>query len=247
MKNLFRIALTMLAVIVIGTSCNENNTKPTFSTFVTVVEGSWDIPYYLVFDDGVTAVVENYKDWTPSFSDEWKELRYIVYYTETDLQKPGYDKVVNIAAYQPISITKLTNATDEDFTKEDGLKKFTASLDIQDAYYSPARNYITMSLIIPYSDPSVRHEVKVVRNIGQNSPFKENYIDDDGYLWLEAYHNSNDDDEGLQAVTYLSLKVDEQSMGIDKLDTSYRGIKIVYNSYEGEKVNIYQLDFHKEE
>ena len=70
MKHLLKIALTMIAAITIGTSCNTNNTKPTYSTFLTVVEGdSWDIPYYLVFDDGVTATVENYKDWTPSFTD----------------------------------------------------------------------------------------------------------------------------------------------------------------------------------
>ena len=75
----------MLAVIAIGTSCNENNTKPTYSTFVTAVEGSWDIPYYIVFDDGTTAAVENYKIWTPSFTEDWKELRYIIYYTEVGL------------------------------------------------------------------------------------------------------------------------------------------------------------------
>ena len=116
MKHLLKIALMMIAAITFGTSCNENNTKTTYSTFLTVVEGSWDIPYYLVFDDGVTATVENYKDWTPSFTDEWKELRYIVYYTETDLVEPGYDKVVNITAYQPVSVSRLSNVTEEDFT-----------------------------------------------------------------------------------------------------------------------------------
>ena len=150
MKHLLKIALTMIAAITIGTSCNENNTTPTYSTFLTVVEGSWDIPYYLVFDDGTTAAVENHKDWTPSFTEDWKELRYIVYYTETDLVEPGYDKVVNITAYQPVAVSKLENVTDENFTGDKGLQKYTAKLDISEAFFSPARNYITMSMLIPY-------------------------------------------------------------------------------------------------
>ena len=190
MKNLLKIALTMLAAVTIGTSCNKNELKPTYSTFVTVVEGSWDIPYYIVFDDGSTAVVENRKDWTPSFTEEWKELRYIIYYTETDLQEPGYDKVVNIVAYQPVAINKLVNVTDADFTGDNALQKFTAKLDIGEAFFSPARNYLTLSVLIPYSDPGIKHTVKLVRHIGENSPYKDYYMHDD-YLWLEAYHNNN--------------------------------------------------------
>lgn len=233
----------MLAIIVIGTSCNTNNTKPTYSTFVTVVEGSWDIPYYIVFDDGVTAVVENYKDWTPSFSEEWQELRYIIYYTETDKQEPGYDKVINIAAYQPISVTKLTNVTDEDFTKEDGLSGFDAELDIEEAYFSPARGYLTMSLLIPFGDSSIKHTVKVVRNIGENSPYKDKYVNDN-YLWLEAYHDKNDDSDSAQAATFLCMKIDEQALGINKVETAYKGIKVIYKSYDSKDTKVYQLDFH---
>lgn len=242
MKNLFKIALTMLAVVVIGTSCNENNTKPTYSTFVTVVEGSWDIPYYIVFDDGTTAVVENRKDWTPSFTEVWKELRYIIYYTETDLQEPGYDKVINITAYQPMSISSVTNTTPEDFTKEDGLQTYNAKIDILEAYFSPARNFLTMSLLIPYSDSSIKHDVKIVRNITDNGPYKEHYHSDD-YLWLEAYHDNNDDSDNSQIATYLSLKIDEGALGIGKLQTFYKGIKIIHNSYDEDTIKVFTFDF----
>ena len=239
----------MLAAITVATSCDSTDTKPTYSTFVTVVEGSWDVPYYVVFDDGVTAYVENYKVWTPSFTDEWRELRYIIYFTETELTQPGYDKVINLSAYQPISVTKLTNATSEDFTKKDGLNQFSATMDIQDAYYTPARNYITMSVLIPFNDPSVRHEVKVVLNSTENGPYKQMYEDDD-YLWLEAYHNDKEDSDSdsEQAATYLSLKVNEQELGIENLQTSYRGIKVLYKSHANNgNLSIYELDFHKEE
>ena len=242
MKKLFQIALTMLAVVTIGTSCNENNTKPTYSTFVTVVEGSWDIPYYIVFDDGTTAVAENRKDWTPSFTEEWKELRYILYYTETELQEPGYDKVINITAYQPVPVNKLENVTDADFTKENGLQEYTAKLDIVEGFFSPACNYLTLSLLIPYSDASIKHTVKLVRNIGENSPYKEHYYMDD-YLWLEAYHDSNDDSDGAQAATQISIKIDEGALGIGKLETFYQGIKIIYKSYETDDVKVYTYDF----
>ncbi len=245
MKNLLKIALTMLAAVTIGTSCNENNLKPTYSTFVTVVEGSWDIPYYLVFDDGVTAAVENYKDWTPSFTDEWKELRYIVYYTETELVQSGYDKVVNIVAYQPVAISNLENVTDENFTGDNGLQNYKASMEISDGYFSPARNYFTMSILIPFSDASAKHTVKLVRNLSQNSIYKEYYLQDD-YLWLEAYHDAGTDTAGAsQAGTYLSVKINEQNLGIPKLETSYKGIKIIYKSYETEKAKIYTHDFQK--
>ena len=244
MKNLFKIALTMLAVIAIGTSCNQNNTKPTYSTFVTAVEGSWDIPYYIVFDDGTTAAVENYKIWTPSFTEDWKELRYIIYYTETELTQSGYDKVINLTAYQPISMSKLTNATVEDFTKKDGLDEFTSTLDIQEAYFSPARNFLTMSVLIPYSDSSIKHNVKIVRNTNDYGPFKEYHNANDNYLWLEAYHDNNDDSDSYQAMTYLSLKIKEDELGIGKVENNYKGIKIIYNSYEKNKADIYQLDFH---
>lgn len=233
----------MLAVVAISASCNTNNTKPTYSTFVTAVEGSWDVPYYIVFDDGTTAAVENYKIWTPSFTEEWKELRYIIYYTETELKQTGYDKVINLTAYQPISVSKLTNATLEDFTKKDGLDEYTATMDIQEAYFSPARNYLTMSVLIPYSDSSIKHNVKIVRNNNDYGPFKESYVSDN-YLWLEAYHDSNDDSDGYQAATYLSLKINEDELGIGKVETNYKGIKILYNSYNKNKVDIYQLDFN---
>ena len=244
MKHLLKIALTMIAAITIGTSCNENNTKTTYSTFLTVVEGSWDIPYYLVFDDGTTAAVENFKDWTPSFSDEWKELRYIVYYTETDLVEPGYDKVVNVVAYQPVSVSKLENVTEEDFTKEDGLKDYTAKLDIIEGYFSPARNFMTMSITIPFSDASSKHTVKLVRNLSENSIYKDYYVKDD-YLWLEAYHNAGNDDDVLQASTHLCIKINEEELGIGNLHTFYKGIKIIYPSYNNNDVKVYNLDFSK--
>lgn len=245
MKNLLKIALTMLAAVTIGTSCNKNELKPTYSTYVTVVEGSWDIPYYIVFDDGSTAVVENRKDWTPSFTEEWKELRYIIYYTETDLQEPGYDKVVNIVAYQPVAINKLINVTDADFTGDDGLQKFTAKLDIGEAFFSPARNYLTLAVLIPYSDPGIKHTVKLVRHIGENSPYKDYYMHDD-YLWLEAYHNNNDDSDSAQASTQISIKIDEAALGIGKLETFYKGIKIIYNSYNDNKVKTFTYDFKQQ-
>lgn len=242
MKNLFKIALTMIAAITIGTSCNENNTKPTYSTFLTVVEGSWDVPYFLVFDDGTTAAVENFKDWTPSFTEEWKELRYIVYYTETELQQPGYDKVVNVAAYQPVAVGKLENVYDKDFTGDNGLQKYTAYLDISDAYFSPARNYITMSLLIPFSDASMKHTVKLVRNMSDNSKYKDLYLQDD-YLWLEAYHDAGTDSDGIQGATYLSVKVNEPDLGIGKLETFYKGIKILHTSYNDGKPKVFTLNF----
>ena len=244
MKHLLKIALTMIAAITIGTSCNENNTTPTYSTFLTVVEGSWDIPYYLVFDDGTTAAVENHKDWTPSFTEEWKELRYIVSYTETDLVEPGYDKVVNITAYRPVAISKLENVTDENFTGDKGLQKYTAKLDILEAFFSPARNYITMSILIPFSDTSAKHTVKLVRNLGENSIFKEHYYQDN-YLWLEAYHDAGEDSDSDQLPTYLSVKIDESALGIGKLETFYKGIKILHNSYNEDKVKVFTLEFQK--
>ena len=246
MKHLLKIALTMIAAITISTSCNTNNTKPTYSTFLTVVEGSWDIPYYLVFDDGVTATVENYKDWTPSFTDEWKELRYIVYYTETDLVEPGYDKVVNVVAYQPVSVSRLENVTEEDFTKEDGLKDYTAKLDIHEGYFSPARNFMTMSVTIPFSDASSKHTVKVVRNLCENSAYKDYYVQDD-YLWLEAYHDAGEDDAVIQASTHLCIKIDEEELGIGNLETFYKGIKIIYPSYQNNgEVKVFAIDFSQQ-
>lgn len=246
MKHLLKIALMMIAAITFGTSCNENNTKTTYSTFLTVVEGSWDIPYYLVFDDGTTATVENYKDWTPSFSEEWKELRYIVYYTETDLVEPGYDKVVNVTAYQPVSVSRLINVTEEDFTKEDGLRDYTADLDIIDAYFSPARNFMTLSVTIPFSDTSAKHTVKLVRNLSKDSKYKEHYVQDD-YLWLEAYHDAGDDGAVLQASTHLCVKIDEKELGIGKLQTFYKGIKIIYPSYQNDSaVKVFTLEFSQQ-
>ena len=243
MKHLLKIALMMIAAITFGTSCNENRTKTTYSTFLTVVEGSWDIPYYLVFDDGTTATVENHKDWTPSFTEEWKELRYIVYYTETDLVEPGYDKVVNVVAYQPVSVSRLKNVTEEDFTGKDGLQEYTSELDILDGYFSPARNFMTLSITIPFSDTSIKHTVKLVRNLSQNSKYKEHYVQDD-YLWLEAYHNANDDDRVLQASTHLCIKIDEEELGIGNLHTFYKGIKIIYPSYQNNgEVKVFTLEF----
>ena len=235
----------MMAAITIGTSCNENNTKTTYSTFLTVVEGSWDIPYYLVFDDGTTAAVENYKDWTPSFSEEWKELRYIVWFTETDLVEPGYDKVVNVAAYQPVSVNKLENVTDDDFKGKDSLEDYTARLDFIEGYFSPARNFMTLSVAIPFSDPSLKHTVKIVRNIGENSIYKDHYVKDD-YLWLEAYHDAGDDSELTQASTYLCIKVNEDELGIGNLKTFYKGIKIIYHSFETDAVKVFTIDFSQQ-
>ena len=243
MKKLFTIVLTMLAAITVGTSCKGSSADITYSAFVTVIEGTWDIPYYVMFEDGKTAYVENYKEWTPAFSDKWKELRYIVYYTESGAAKQGYDKTINITAYQPVSMDHVQNVTDTDFTGENGLQTFNGSFDIIEAYFSQPSGFLTLSLLVPMSDTALKHQVKVVRNLSENNPYKEYYESGDDYLWLEAYYYMGEDSDSYQATSYMCYKVNEESLGVDTLTSSYRGIKIVLNSYDQADVIVYTLDF----
>ena len=243
MKKLFNIVLTMLAAITIGTSCESTTGETTYTAFITVIEGSWDTPYYVMFDDGQTAYVENYKEWTPAFSDKLKELRYIAYYTESGALKQGYDKTINITAYQPVSMDNVQNVTDKDFEGENGLQTFKGRFDITDAYFSQASGFLTLSLLVPMSDSTLKHQVKVVRNLSANNPYKEHHQTDDGYLWLEAYYYMGEDSDSYQAATYMCYKVNEAALGINTLTSSYKGIKIVLDSYDQSQVTVYTLDF----
>ena len=99
-----------------------------------------------------------------------------------------------------------------------------------------------MSVTIPFSDASTKHTVKLVRNLSENSIYKDYYVQDD-YLWLEAYHDAGDDGAVHQASTHFCVKIDEKELGIGKLQTFYKGIKIIYPSYQNDDVKVYTLEF----
>ncbi len=239
MKKLFTIAMISVAALFAGTSCNTKSTEKIYTSLVSLVEGSWSTGnFYVVFDNGETAYVTNATNLTfkPTIDNE---ARAIIYYSIEEQTATGFDRVITISAVYGVSVDPVRDIYDHELGD---LDKYAAKIDVVEGYY--ARNYVNLQIRFSWGNTNnSEHSIALVHNSkeGHEGAFETLY-EDDGYLYLELLHNSNNDPEMYEYNTYVSYKIKPEQINVSLED--YAGVKILYKSLEGNS-QIYKIDFQK--
>lgn len=240
MKKLFTIALISAAAIIAGTSCNPKSSEKMYTSLVSLVEGSYMTGnFYVVFDSGETAFVTNTSQITfkPTLDGEARAI--IAYTVEEGQTKTGFDSVITISAVYGISADPVRDIYDH---KLGEISNYKANIEVMDGYY--ARNYVNLQIHFKWgATNNSEHYIALVHNTKENheGAFQSLY-GDDGYLYLELHHNSNNDPEINEYVSYVSYKVKPELLNVSM--ENYVGIKILYKALDGQHA-IYKIDFKK--
>lgn len=247
MRKLFYIAMALFVAITVNTSCGVNgDDAKVYTTMATVIEGTSSIPYSLVFDDGKTAYVTNTNKWSPSFSETQKELRYIVSYTIINETSSIFDMEVELVDVTPIATQKngLRYVTATDFTGDSGLQNYTSGVAVDVCFLSPARNYITLMLSFNCDYAYIgTPKLSLTKNEDiANSPYKDLYTADDGYFYLELYHDNSDYSGSYSKGTYWSCKMPS----VTTIKSLYNGVKIISINPNTNHPEVYTFNFTSE-
>lgn len=244
MKKLIKLMFAALAVITLITACDKSEPQTVYTSIGTVIDGSFDVPYYVLFDDGKKAFVNNTTVWTPTFANGDPELRMLISYTmdESTAAPVGYDLRINLSQMVTISKSNLERVSEADFTGDKGLQKYDAEIRVEEGYYSPYSNYITLMVVYSAHYIDSKHTVRLVYNPTEAGQFKSKY-QDDGYLWLELYHDNGDDMDTSLIGVYSTYKINTNALGIGSLN-NYKGVKIISQSIGNGEPHIYTLDFN---
>ena len=248
MKKLFYIAMALFTAITINTSCgvSSDDEAEVYTTMATVVEGTSTIPYYLVLDDGKEAYVTNHNVWSPTFSATQKELRYIVAYEIVSETSSIFDMEVELMQVTPITTQSngLRYASKLDYVGDKGLQNYTGGASVDACFLSPARDYITLMILYNGSYPVTSAvDMSLVSNTDiENSPYKSLYEENDGYLYLELYHNDSAYVGTQVMTTYWSCKMPD----VDTIKSQYNGVKILSINHTTLRPEVYTFNFTSE-
>ena len=248
MKKLFYVAVALMTTFAINTSCGVNEDTPDITTtLATVVEGTSSIPYYVVFDEGQEAYVTNTDEWSPSFAENRKELRYIVSYEVVSETSSIFDLDIKLMSVTPVATQSggLKITTPADFTGDNGLQTYQAGASADVCFLSPARDYIT--LMISFYGINTYNAVPkfslVLNPDHANSRYKDLYTENDGYLYLELYHDNSEYKGEQEMNTYWSCKMPD----VDTIKAQYSGVKILSISHKTMRPEVYTFNFTTEE
>lgn len=256
MKNIIKLSFLALATAFLSISCLDTSkyegndpSSADGAEIVTIVDGSYDTNYYVVFDSGMKAYVTENKVAQsitfPTTPEQMKgEVRKLIYFNYENTTREGYDLCIKIIGMSDIDASILKDISDDDFNKN--LDSFTAPINIEAAWLSKMYNYLTLKMEILRSDQeNFPHSIALVHNKERKGAFKDVYVsttDIDSYLWFELYHDSNTDSELYSEPLYATCKIDTESLGMRDI-SQYRGIKIIYKAIDTKNTNIYTITF----
>lgn len=256
MKRVILFLFVALVTALVNVSCLDTSKyesqEPDYAEIVTIVDGSYNTPYYVEFDSGKTAsVVSNTNGSSITFPSEpvqmRGEVRKLIWYKDEGTPEPGFDRSVNIIAMDNVATSLIKTTEDEDVVKIIG--SHDDNIVINAAAYASYRNYLTLEMYFYESmEVSYKHSIFVAYNPKKDGMFKSVYEaqkeEDDGYLWLELYHDAaGDTTTNNVSSVYSSIKIDAETMGIESVK-NYKGIKIIYKDIENSSPKIYTLDFN---
>ncbi len=256
MKNIFKSVFFAIASLMLGVSClntdrYEGNDPTTAdgAEIVTIVDGSYDTPYFVMFDNGRKAYVTENTATTsitfPSTPEQMRgEVRKVIYYNFMNEKHEGYDLSIKIVGMEDISTNLLKNIDDEEIAEQ--LPTHTASITVRAATLSKKYNYLTMRMYIKFSgQEQFKHSIILTHNKEQGGVFADVYkshTDTDSYLWFELYHDSDTDYEYYIDEIYSTYKLDTEYLGVKDL-SEYRGIKIIYKDINKMTPDVYTINF----
>ena len=246
MRKFLYIAIAFAAATLVGTGCNNYDSKTYYSSIVTLLDGSYDYAYSAEFDDGKKVYITNSFKYPFTFGESLNgEGRALIWYMIEDQTQTGFDHTITLASLEPISTFKLITINDSDVKD---LDKFTAPAHVTEMAYAKNRSYLTVAYNFPANQTGgYQHQLQLLYN---NNPdhegaYQEYYpATDDGYLYLELYHNSNGDGGNTNTPALASYKVDYGSLhGMPNIDT-FKGIKVIQPVADG-RTEIFTYDFPK--
>lgn len=238
MKKLFSIVMIMASVVMLTTSCNKKDSDPMYVSIATIVEGGGLLGsrIYVEFDNGKTAYVTNANDLqvNPPFDNE---VRAMIYYTinEAESTDTGYDMVITLNMVYGVITDYVRFIDDHDIGN---IADYTAGIGIDEGYY--ANDWITLDISFPYSSTSKEHSVYMVYNTrAEHAGMFQNLYNDDGYLYLELYHDNDNDGDTNVFSGYACWKI-RSNLGVDI--NNYKGIKILYWNYKSKTADVCTIE-----
>ena len=251
MRNNLFCTLTAVLVAFMGVSCLSTSgldmQQGDHIDVATIVDGSYNTPYYVEFDNGEKASVASNRVGSsitfPTKPEILKgEVRKIVEYYLDGTPLEGFEKSITITNMFniPTDIVKLldtVNATE-----------FDDPMNITAAGYAKNRNYLTMQLLLYKSAVlDYKHEFFLAYNPSKKGAYEDMYGSAEGdaryYLWFELYHDAGVDTTVSDlAETFLSVKLDPEVIGTDDL-SNFKGIKIIYRDLDTRKPKIHTINF----
>lgn len=238
MKKLFSIVMIMASVVMLTTSCNKKDSDPMYVSIATIVEGGGLLGsrIYVEFDNGKTAYVTNANDLqvNPPFDNE---VRAMIYYTinEAESTDTGYDMVITLNMVYGVITDYVRFIDDHDIGN---IADYTAGIGIDEGYY--ANDWITLDISFPYSSTSKEHNVYMVYNTrAEHAGMFQNLYNNDGYLYLELYHDNDNDGDTNVFSGYACWKI-RSNLGVDI--NNYKGIKILYWNYKSKAADVCTIE-----
>lgn len=247
---LFAFAAALMSVSCLDTAKWEDE-EPQYAEIVTIVDGSYNSPYYVEFDNGKKASISSINNSsTITFPSEPAamrgEVRKLIWYNPDGEPEEGFDMSVNIIAMQSVASDLIKSVDDPEVVKV--IDTHDDNIAINTAVFGMNRNYLTLEMVIYKSQElNYKHSIFVAYNPDRDGVFKELYEaqkeENDGYLWLELYHDAaGDTTTNSVEKVYTSIKVDKDTIGVNAID-SYKGIKVLYLDIETNIPRIYTITF----
>lgn len=240
MRKFLTMAAIAVAVFFSATSClvNDNDVVVRNFRLISLIDGDATTGLYGIFDDGTTVYITNSNS-IPAIPAEYfhkGEARALIDYEVESHKVAGYDHTIRINGYECIRTSDIYNGLDEHIPSE-----YNEGLEIYEMSYT--RNNITFNFIYRtsnFSDKIAQHDFIMVYNTSETheGPHKDAY-QDDGFLYLELYHDIKDDLEQYDNLTKRNFKLDADLLGINLLD--YRGIKIIHKTLNDRQSKVVTL------
>lgn len=244
MKNIIKISFLTLTAAILSISCLDTSkyegndpASADGAEYVTIVDGGYETPYYVIFDNGQTAYVSENKVAQsitfPSSGPMKGEVRKLIYFNYENNKREGYDYSIRIVGMGDIYTSLLKDISDEELSK--AIPSHTASLSLAATALSKKCNYITLRIYFLRSEEDhFKHSFILAHNKERLGMFKDAYgtsTDADSYIWLELYHDNDTDYEIVSDEAYASYKIDTEYLGLNDLN-QYKGVKILYKDME---------------
>lgn len=259
MKNIIKLSFLALATAFLSISCLDTSkyegndpSSADGAEIVTIVDGSYDTNYYVVFDSGMKAYVTENKVAQsitfPTTPEQMKgEVRKLIYFNYENTTREGYDLCISIVGMADVETHLLKNIDAEDIA--DKIETHTSPVRIEQSAFSKVSNYITLRINILRSDQdNFKHSIILTHNKSRKGAFENVYnstTDIDSYLWLELYHDSDTDYEEYIDEIYTSHKIDPEYLELGDIDirSKYKGIKILYKDISSKKTDTHTIMF----
>ena len=252
MKRVLNVAVMLMAVVVAATSClnKSGDFVPYNTAVVSIVDGDAMTGLYAIFDDNKKAYIENESDLTVSTSSYYKgEARALIAYTDVAMNPiMGYDHVINVSQLVELKTKPVQIGLTDDIAS-----KYTAGVNIP--YYNGgvtyARDrYVNVQFVYQCGGSSMadKHDFVLVYNPTRMGNFALGYPKtDDGYLYLELYHNQGTDTAiNSTSENIISFYLTNDMLGEGTNITSdYFGVKILYRNYESSDLSVATYKFVK--